>query len=176
MKKFLKVLLIIIVGLGILGAVLSDGESSSGNTTSSTSKAAKVYSLNETANTGYFDVTVNKFAVLKAVNTGNEFTKLKAEKGSKYFVMKISFKNTDNESRMVPDGVLEITYNGKLYKFDKSETVMSEGWGTFEQLNPLLTKTTNIAYKIPEEITGEAYYVPGRNMNKVKFLLGEIKK
>ncbi|MGL4934653.1 MAG: DUF4352 domain-containing protein [Cetobacterium sp.] len=172
MKKFLKILLIIIVGLGILGAVLSDDENTGGNTTNS----EKMYTLNQTGNTGYFDVTINEFAVLKSVNTGNEFTKLKAEEGSKYFAMNLTFKNTDNESRMVPDGVLEIIYNGKLYKFDKSETVFSEGWGTLEQLNPLLAKTTNIAYKIPEEITGEAYYVPGRNVNKIKFSLGEIKK
>ncbi len=76
----------------------------------------------------------------------------------------MSFKNTSEESRMLMDGVVIINYNGKDYNFDKSETVMADGWGLLlDQINPLTTKTTKLVYKIPTEITGNAYYKPSRS-------------
>ncbi len=65
---------------------------------------------------------------------------------------------------MLMDGVVIINYNGKDYNFDKSETVMADGWGLLlDQINPLTTKTTKLVYKIPAEITGNAYYKPSRS-------------
>ena len=87
----------------------------------------------------------------------------------------VTFKNTDKESRMLEDGIVLINYNGQEYKFDKSETIMADGWGLFlDQLNPMISKTTNLVYKIPAEISGQAYYMPGRNSDDVKFSLGEL--
>ena len=75
---------------------------------------------------------------------------------------------------MLMDGVVIINYNGKDYNFDKSETVMADGWGLLlDQINPLTTKTTKLVYKIPAEITGNATYKPGRGSSE--FYLGTIK-
>ena len=119
---------------------------------------------------------MNKVGIQKSVNTGNEFANLKAEPGNKYLVMNTTFKNTDSESRMLMDGEILINYNGKDYTFDKSETVMLEGWGLLlDQINPLTSKTTNIVYKIPEELKGVAYYKPGRAGSNDIIELGNIK-
>lgn len=77
---------------------------------------------------------------------------------------------------MIMDGSVWINYNGKDYEFDKSETLMIEGWGTMlDQINPLTSKTTNLVYKIPAEITGTALWNPGRSDKDQVINLGEIK-
>jgi hypothetical protein len=142
---------------------------------SETAEATATKKIGETLPTEYFEVTVNNVKVKKSVSTGNEFADLKAEPGNKYLIMNTTFKNIDNESRMLMDGEILINYNGKDYTFDKSETVMLEGWGLLlDQINPLTSKTTNIVYKIPEELKGVAYYKPGRAGSKDLIELGNI--
>jgi hypothetical protein len=125
--------------------------------------------------TKYFDIKVNKVNIDDEVNTGNQFADLKHEEGNMYLIINASFKNTDNESRMLMDGSVWINYNGKDYEFDKSETIMLDGWGLLlDQINPLTTKTTNLVYKIPAEIKGNAYWQPGRADSDQKILLGTL--
>ena len=144
----------------------------SGKDKKSTTEAAAVNSeekatfkkVGETLPTEYFDVTVSNVSVKNSVNTGNQFSNLPAEQGSRYLILDVSFKNTSEESRMLMDGVVIINYNGKDYNFDKSETVMADGWGLLlDQINPLTTKTKKLVYKIPAEIIGNAYYKPARS-------------
>lgn len=119
---------------------------------------------------------VSKASVVNKVNTGNQFSDLKSEPGTKYLVLDVTFKNTDSESRMLTDGEVHITYNGKDYNFDKSETIMAEGYGLFlDQINPLTQKSTKLVYKLPEEINGVAYYNPGRASGDEVISLGNIK-
>jgi hypothetical protein len=58
---------------------------------------------------------------------------------------------------MIGEGAVIIDFNGKENKFDKSEPIMIGGWGILlDQINPLTSKTTNIVYKIPNDIKGSA--------------------
>ncbi len=128
-----------------------------------------------TLKTTYFDVTVNKVELMDRVKTGNQFANLNSEAGHQFLVLNTTFKNVDTESRLIVDGAVFITYNGKEYEFDKSETVMLEGWGLLlDQINPLTSKTTNLVYKIPTEVKGPAYYHPGRSGGNDKIFLGNI--
>jgi hypothetical protein len=132
--------------------------------------------IGELLKTQYFEITANKVQVVDRVSTGNEFADLKPEKGNFYLIINATFKNIDNESRMLMDGSVWINYNGKDYEFDKSEPVMAEGWGLFlDQINPLISKTTNLVYKIPAEIKGGIYWQPGRASSSEKIFLGSIK-
>jgi hypothetical protein len=150
--------------------------SSSGGGTSSEQTATASVGVGQPLQTEYFAVTANKVSVKDRVSTGNEFADLKAEPGNKYLIINATFKNTDQESRMIMDGSVWINYNGKDYEFDKSETVMLEGWGTMlDQINPLTSKTTNLVYKIPAEIKGTALWNPGRSDKDLVINLGEIK-
>lgn len=159
------------------GSIGDDKDSSSSNSSSvvSADNTRSVKLVGETLSTEYFDVIVNKVSLQDQVNTGNQFADLKKEEGNQYLILNTTFKNTDNESRMIIDGEVLINYNGKEYLFDKSETVMLEGWGTMlEQLNPLTSKTTNLVYKIPNEISGQAFYRPGRSSSSDLIAIGNI--
>jgi len=150
--------------------------SSKNSYSSSPAKSAQsTIGVGQALSTRYFDVTINTVETYKSVDLGNIYMNLKEEPETNYLVLNITFKNTDNESRMIIDGEVLINYNGKDYKFDKSETVLADGWGLFlDQINPLSSKTTNLVYKIPKEITGKAYYHPGRAGKKDLIYLGSL--
>lgn len=175
----------ILIGFGVLiliGIISNAGKEKKEKTVekSSNSKEQVVekqteVKIGEILKTDYFDITANKVDLTDRVNTGNEFSDLKPEEGNKYLIINTTFKNTDSESRMIIEGTVWINYNGKDYEFDKSEPVMAEGYGTLlEQINPLTSKTTNLVYKIPAEITGDAYWQPGRSDDDERIFLGTL--
>lgn len=178
MKKNLKhIISAIVLAVYAFIAIGSIDEGDSSTSPSSSTKAENSFNtrqLGETLSTQYFDVTVNKVSVRDRVNTGNQWTDLEKENGNQYLILNITFKNTDNESRLVFDGDVIIVYNGKEFLFDSTETVMLEGWGTFEQINPLTSITTNIVYKIPSEIKGPAFYRPSRSDRMDLIVIGNI--
>jgi hypothetical protein len=133
------------------------------------------YNKGDVLKTKYFDVTVNKAVLENSVQTGNEFANLEAEDGIRYLIINVTFKNTDKESRLIYDGMVIIKSDGKDYKFDKSETILLDGWGLFlDQINPMISKTTNLVYKIPNDIKGAVFYNPGRAEKKDLIFLGTL--
>lgn len=175
----------ILIGFGVLvviGIISNAGKDKNGKSTESTSSSTEQpaeapagVKVGEVLKTDYFDITVNKAEVKDRVSTGNEFSDLKPEDGNSYLIINATFKNTDSESRMLMDGSVWINYNGKDYEFDKSEPIMAEGWGLLlDQINPLTSKTTNLVYKIPTEVKGEAYWQPGRSDDDQRILLGTL--
>ena len=149
--------------------------SSSASKTSITENSSNLVKIGEPLQTKYFEVTVKKISIEDKVKTGNQFTELKKEEGIRYLILNTTFKNISDKSRMLINGKVLINYNGKKYNFDHSETILSDGWGLLRgKINPLTTKTTNLVYKIPAEIKGEAYYKPGRSGKKDLIELGVI--
>jgi hypothetical protein len=118
---------------------------------------------------GYFDVTVNDCTLSKSIDTGNRFTTVKPDADARYLTVNATFKNTDNEGRLPFEGSLFITKDGKDYKFDTTESAMSEGYGIrLRSLNPFIKLTTKIVYKVPNELSGDVYWKPGRNAEDKK--------
>jgi hypothetical protein len=139
------------------------------------SESAAGVQIGQTLKTKYFDVTVNSAKTSKDVKTGNEFGDVAPEEGNKFLIIDITLKNTDNESRMMFDGEVKISYNGKEYKYEQPELIAAEGWGMImDNINPLVTKKTKLVYKIPAEITGEAFYYPARSGDDDRISLGTI--
>jgi len=131
--------------------------------------------LGQALKTRYFEVTVNKVSTGNRVRTGNEVTDLKPEKGTKFLIINATFKNIDNESRLLTDGTVWVTYNGKDYKFDHAESIMANGWGLMlDQINPLMSIKTNLVYKMPTELTGPASFQPGRAGDNERIPLGNL--
>ncbi|CAG8865295.1 hypothetical protein PS627_01203 [Pseudomonas fluorescens] len=124
---------------------------------------------------GYFNIAATKGEVRNAVSTGNKYSEPDHWDGSRFFIVDASFKNLDTESRRPAEGSLYITYNGKEYEFDTTESIMTKGYNIwFKSVNPLITMKTKIVYRIPEEIYGDVYWKPGRNPNGVKLWVGNI--
>ncbi len=169
--------IIVIIGIISNAGNDKDGKSTenSTNTNEQVADTSTRVKVGEILKTDYFDITVNKVGLNNSVDTGNEFSDLKPESGINYLVINATFKNTDSESRMLVDGSVWINYNGKDYEFDKSEPIMLEGWGLLlEQINPLTSKTTNLVYKIPTEVKGDAYWQPGRSDDDERIYLGTL--
>lgn len=163
--------------IAVIGQIVNDNNDSSSSMNSlSNASEQKGVGVGEVLQTEYFDIKVNQVNLSDGVNTGNQFADINPENGNMYLIINASFKNTDSESRMLMDGSVWINYNGKTYEFDKTETIMLDGWGLLlEQINPLITKTTNLVYKIPTEIKGPAYWQPGRADSDQIILLGNLK-
>lgn len=127
------------------------------------------------AQVGYFKVAAESAYYGASVNTGNRYAEPKKWDGSRFFVIRASFKNLDTESRLPFEGSLFINYNGKDYEFDSVEPIMLEGFNIwFKKVNPLITMKTKIVYRIPDEIHGEVFWRPGRNSDGTKLWLGFI--
>lgn len=179
-KNFKHLISASAVALFIFLAYGSNDDKKSDTSSASVAQAspeekANFKKVGETLPTEYFEVTVNKVSVKNSVNTGNEFTDLPAEPGTRYLILNTTFKNISNESRMLMDGEILVNYDSKDYTFDKSETLMVEGWGLMlDQINPLTSKTTNLVYKIPAELKGVAYYKPGRSGKNDLIEIGNI--
>jgi len=182
-KKILIGIAVLFV-LGLIGSQLDKDEkgnknnnAGTGNTNSEVAtSSAPAIGIGQTLKTEYFEVTVSKADLKNKINTGNEYSDVTAEQGNQFLIITTTFKNIDNESRMLIDGSVFINYNGKDYEFDKSEVVLADGFGLFlDQINPLTSKTTKLVYKLPAEIKGPAYYKPGRAGDDEKIFLGDLK-
>ena len=155
--------------------VVEDGSIAAAGQTEQKSEEPQGVGVGEVLHTDYFDITVNSVNLNDRVNTGNQFADKEPESGNMYLIIDATFKNTNNESRMLSDGSVWINYNGKDYEFDKSEPIMLEGWGLLlDQINPLTTKRTKLVYKVPAEIKGLAYWQPGRASSDEKIALGNL--
>lgn len=161
-----------IVVLSVLANIFSDEPSTRTENNNTTIESSSYTKVGQPLKTDMFEITANGVDVKDRVNTGNMFSDLKAEPGIKYLIINATFKNIDTESRMILDGSLLINYQGKDYQFDNSETIMAEGFGTMmDQLNPLTSKTTNLVYKIPAELTGDIFWQPGRSYGDDEVIL-----
>lgn len=166
-KKWPLIAKIILWGLGIfiaIGIIAVATGGSDDKTDSDTSSAAKEIGLGQTLHTRYFAVRVNKAYVSSKVSTGDEYADLPQESGNQYLIIELDLKNTDNESRMMFDGEIHIMSKGREMKYEQAETVAADGWNIIvDNINPGVTKRTKLAYKIPANISGKAYYYPARS-------------
>jgi hypothetical protein len=117
----------------------------------------------QSLHTRFFDVIVDSAAVAdKKVRTG-QLINLPKDDSSRYFIIEIVLKNTDTESKLMPDGELMIeSENGnEKIKFDNSITLIQEGWGQLmDNIGAGVTEKTKLVYKIPAGASGNAYYYP----------------
>lgn len=186
-KKELTITLVT-MGVIFLVGISNRGDSGSAKGSSSAAKTDTVSSESKPAEeknelpkvgdkvkSSEFEVTLKSYKIQKSVNTGNPFVKLEPEEGNKFLILDVNYKNIDNESRMIGgEGKVFVDVNGKEFEYDKSETVLLDGWGVLlDQLNPLTQKNTKLVFKIPDELKGKIYWEPARGSNR--FFVGEAK-
>ncbi|MGE6659265.1 hypothetical protein ACQKEK_00770 [Pseudomonas sp. NPDC077408] len=113
----------------------------------------------------HFNIGIKNCSVSKMVGTGSSFSEPEHWDGSQFVIIDATLKNEDSEGRLPFEGELVIKQpNGKMLRYDHSETVMADGYGIgLRPVNPFVTMPTKIVYRIPSDITGEVLWQPGRN-------------
>jgi hypothetical protein len=152
----------------------NDDKSKSEATNSDKENTAQQYKVGQTAQTDYFEVTVNKVQLVTKINTGNEFIDEEYNKKNEdnyFLILDVTVKNINTESRYFPNGVLIANYNGKELKYDNAEDIIGYTF-MYEQLNPLISKSSKVVYMLPKELAGLLYWIPGRS--NVRIVLGNI--
>jgi hypothetical protein len=125
--------------------------------------AERVVKVKDTLHTRYFDVKVESVEITPGIEIPSAYISIMAGEGNMFVILRVVFTNTDTETRAAEEGVLFVRQNGKQYSFEKTETIMAPGWGLFfDPINPLMSQTTNIIYKIPNSVKGEILWQPGR--------------
>jgi hypothetical protein len=124
---------------------------------------------------GDFSVKINSWTLADRVLTGNEFLDVPPESGIIYLIIDVTFKNMANEPKRLFDGTLIVKDGKQIYKFDHSETIMAKGWGILlDSINPLVSMTTKLVYKLSTEMKGTVYWQPtGANAGN-QFILGDL--
>lgn len=114
---------------------------------------------------GYFRTDLNACTVSQTAGTGSSYAEPEKWKGSQFLILDVAFKNGDSEARLPLEGDLIIKQpNGNLLRYDSSETIIAEGYGIgVKPINPFVTMTTKIVYRIPNDISGEVRWEPGRD-------------
>lgn len=193
-KNWIIIIAIAIIGVGIYSFINSDSnkeepkatdttqqvlnfpvDNSSAKSIDNTGSRYNVVKLNDTLRTEYFDIVASKVKAKTKLIPGWPYDNVLAGKDEMFVVFRATFKNIDNESRMVEAGQLLINYNGKDYQFDEPETINVPGFGLFlDQINPLITKRTTLVYKMPANIKGDLYWHPGRTKDNEVIFLGKL--
>jgi len=124
--------------------------------------------------TKYFDVTVNKIIKTDHINYG--IVNMEAGNGYKFLRLEVTVKNSDKVNRKIySDGFLWVYGNGKRYKFEVTQSITGDGIGfKSEDILPSASKSTNMMYKIANEVKGAAYFQPEKSNNDERISLGNI--
>lgn len=127
--------------------------------------------------TRFFEVVIDSVQLVDSISyTYNRgLVKSPVEPGNKYFVLYITLKNTDTESKMMPEGLLTIEQGVNELKYADPEIFTAEGWGAvMVNIDPGITRKTRLVYKIPAGITGKAYYYADVNYNRDRIFLANL--
>jgi hypothetical protein len=164
-------LIAILIVVAIIGLV-KDKRNQAGNIRPAEAGASREVNTGQSLHTRYFDIIVSKVFVSEKIADRSASVNLSKEEGKQYLVIEITLKNTDAESKMMPDGKLQIESGGKELEFENSETLIKEGWGVMmENIEPGITIKTKLVYKIPDGVSGKAYYFPDILYNEDRIFL-----
>ena len=154
-------ILFVVLAAGSVGGSSSSSPSSSTSSSSSEKKETKskekekpkeeIGKLGTPYVTNHFEVTAKEVTVKKSVQAG--YDSLDPEEGAKYVVINVTAKNISNESKtLVTSGKLLLGDGADQIELLHDESILADGYGTFlDSVNPKLSKSTKIVYKIPAE-------------------------
>ncbi len=157
-------ILFVVLAAGSIGGSSSSSSSSPSSSTSSSSSEKKDTKAKEKEKpkeeigklgtpyvTNHFEVTAKEIAVKKSVQAG--YDSLDPEEGAKYVVINVTAKNISNESKtLITSGKLLLGEGADQIELLHDESILADGYGTFlDSVNPKLSKSTKIVYKIPAE-------------------------
>jgi hypothetical protein len=119
----------------------------------STAQAQQYPTIGETVEYKGFEVTLNDAYTTPKIDLGNEYLNEQAGKESVFLVAELTFENVSSAQRTAPTGYMVFIdrEKEKQYTVEQPVTVLHENWGMiYEQVSPLSTFTTKLAYKFPK--------------------------
>ena len=152
MKKYLKWAIILIIAIGIFGAINGDS-SSSDEETKSESKTEKkeeknvTYGIGQTIKVGDVEYTVNSINSSKKV--GDEYFNHEAQE--MYLIVNVSIKNNGDEALTVSDDFFKLKKGKKEYTTDTGGSIYLENNIIYEDVNPEATLTGNVLFDVTQE-------------------------
>ena len=77
--------------------------------------------------------------------------------------MNVTYKNVTNGPIKPEEGFFIVQKGKEILSFSCS-SIQCTGFGfSYEDINPMLSQTTNLVVKVPENLVEEMYYVPNGN-------------
>lgn len=85
------------------------------------------------------------------------------ETQGKIVLVQVTVQNDDNEARTIDDSMFQITAGGKTYEADTTLSRYANDGSSlfFDKINPGLSLTANIAYEVPQNLSGYDVLVEG---------------
>ncbi len=158
MKKFLKIVGFIILGLIVIGIIGSAGKKGGTSSTSNTTPQTKVEAakIGETVQDG--DLAFTATSVTTANSLGNTYTSSKAQ--GIFYVVTLKIENKGKETKTIDSSMITLT-DDQGRKFDRSiegQTAKGLSQGKvdlfLQQVQPGLSVTGDIVFDIPKDATG----------------------
>jgi len=117
--------------------------------------------IGDIVKTKYFEVTVNSASFQNRVGDVN--FPVYPGTGNKFLVIGVTYKNTDTEARFLMSGEVLVRVDKKEILYETAEVVFADEYIVFDSLNPMVTKTGLVVFKVPEGLKGEIFYKPARS-------------
>lgn len=155
MKKYLKWIIVVIVAIGIFGAI-NGGSSKDDNKEENKKveqkdkkeeKEEETYSIGQTLTVGDVEYTVNSINSTKTV--GSKYLSHDAQE--MYLIVNVSVKNNGNESLSVSGDFFKLIKGEKEYSTDTEGSMYLDDNIIYESINPEATLTGNICFDVTQE-------------------------
>jgi hypothetical protein len=136
---------------------------------------SSITTVGNVLHTPTLDITVKRAYVDTAISSGNSLYDYQSKPDTKFIIIKTALKNTGTTNTSLDDGQLVVLYNGKEYKFEKSEPINTEGWvASYYNIVPLSSREVSIAFEVPREINGDFKWIPGNGTDDMAISLGKL--
>lgn len=163
MKKLKKwqIVLIVILALGVIGALAGGGDDEKKSSESAAQKTdkedkkeekkepkEKTYGINDTLKVGDVEYTVNKIETTDTI--GNEYLNQTAQET--YLIVSITVKNNGDDALSVLDSFFKLKKGDKIYNTDSSAIMYLGDDSIFaKEINPDASLKGKIAFDVTKE-------------------------
>lgn len=157
-RNILKWAIIVVVAIGVIGAVTGGGSSDSSsqeentvqnesNNSESLEKEEQTYDIGETVKVGDVEYTVNSINSQKTV--GTEYLNTDAQET--FLVINLTLKNNGKDAIDVSDSFFKLKRDDKEYETNSEGNIYLEDSIIYTNINPDASLTGNICFDVTQD-------------------------
>ncbi|HAO99608.1 MAG TPA: hypothetical protein DCQ83_06145 [Fibrobacteres bacterium] len=131
---------------------------------------AKASRVGETIKDGDFEVTLNSCQLSDSIPAAEAGSEDEANSSNKYLLVNVKYKNVSSENKSPKESKVLLKYGEKYFEFQELDG-SSDGWNSMtDEIQPLYSKGTNVAFKIPKEEANDViYWLPDKDQLGLRF-------